>query len=67
MPMPALAYWGVLLWMAVFGLLAVLRIRRQVRAPLPEAPAAPGPAEAQNLPVHAHGDTAGPRDSHRTA
>ena len=31
--MPAYAYLGVLLWMLVFGVLAVLRMRKQVRAP----------------------------------
>ncbi|MFZ4519502.1 MAG: hypothetical protein ACOYOP_14010 [Microthrixaceae bacterium] len=30
--MPVYAYLGVLLWMALFGVLAVLRMRKQVRA-----------------------------------
>lgn len=30
--MPLLAYVGVLLWMVVFGVLAVVRMRRQIRA-----------------------------------
>jgi hypothetical protein len=33
--MPALAYAGLLAWIVLFGLLAVLRMARQVRAPLP--------------------------------
>jgi hypothetical protein len=32
--MPLLAYLGVLAWMAVFGVLAVIRMSRQVRTPL---------------------------------
>ncbi len=32
-PMPAIAYLGVVLWMVVFGVLALLRMRRQVQAP----------------------------------
>jgi hypothetical protein len=35
-PMPAIAYIGVLLWMAVFGAFALLRMRRQVNAPDPQ-------------------------------
>lgn len=30
-PMPTIAYAGVVLWMVVFGVLAALRMRRQVR------------------------------------
>lgn len=66
--MPALAYWGVLLWMLVFGVLAVLRIRRQIRAPRTDDPppvdGSDGPADA---PVPARGETASSRDSHRTS
>jgi hypothetical protein len=32
-PMPTIAYAGVILWMVVFGALALLRMRRQVNAP----------------------------------
>ena len=32
-PMPAIAYIGLIVWIIVFGLLALLRMRRQVRAP----------------------------------
>lgn len=34
--MPTIAYVGVVLWMAVFGALALLRMRRQVNAPEPD-------------------------------
>jgi hypothetical protein len=71
--MPALAYYGVLLWMVVFGLLAVLRIRRQVRAPI-EEPAddttvdlAPRAADAADpTAVPASSDSPSTRDSHHT-
>lgn len=36
-PMPTIAYVGVVLWMLVFGVLAVLRMRRQVREGRPSA------------------------------
>ncbi len=32
-PMPAIAYAGVVLWMVVFGVFALIRMRRQVQAP----------------------------------
>jgi hypothetical protein len=35
-PMPTIAYIGVVLWMVVFGALALLRMRRQVKAPEPD-------------------------------
>lgn len=35
-PMPAFAYLGLIVWIIVFGLLALLRMRRQVRAPEPD-------------------------------
>lgn len=36
--MPLLAYIGTILWMAIFGVLAVIRMRRQVQAPEAEPP-----------------------------
>lgn len=33
-PMPLIAYLGVIAWMVLFGVLAVLRMRRQVREPV---------------------------------
>jgi hypothetical protein len=35
-PMPPIAYAGVVLWMVVFGVLALVRMRRQVQAPEPD-------------------------------
>lgn len=35
-PMPAIAYIGVILWMVLFGILALVRMRRQVSAPEPD-------------------------------
>ena len=64
--MPVLAYLGVLAWMALFGILAVIRINRQVRAPLIDPVAAP--ADASGVPVQqVTVDTADRPDSHRTS
>lgn len=41
--MPVLAYVGVLAWMVIFGVLAVIRMNRQVHAPLTESSPSPGP------------------------
>lgn len=61
--MPGLAYAGVIAWMIVFGLLAVIRINRQVRSGIVEAAA----VVPDLLPVTPTPVTTDPPDSRSTS
>jgi hypothetical protein len=63
--LPLLAYVGVGAWMLVFGVLAVLRIHRQVRAPLPD-PAVTTPTGHPDPDGGVHAETGDSPDSRRT-
>jgi hypothetical protein len=64
--MPGLAYAGVLAWMVLFGVLAVVRMRRQVRNPLgePSSDVVPTDLQAQ---LGSGASTAESPESHSTS